>query len=369
MSRHLESADAAQEVVLAYHRAIDTGRASEGIDFFTDDAVLQAKGMNLVGREAIAGFLNERQSQTERHTVHVVANVSIVRAQPDEVELAALVLLHVQQDDGRYDLERVLDTTHVVTRTSAGWRVHRRLSRPLHAPRSDAAGTRSLNAEQKAEGNHDVTTTETAITPSPLDSPVALQMGELVLKSGRFEAMHAWYTHMLGHGPFFERTPDADSPPRPAGVPERAVDVRLAFFLVHENEHPHHQVIGLFGMDSLIGAEASGPGLHHFQFGTGSLESLFVQYERMKAFGVHPHRTANHGQATSFYFRDPDGNVIEFTTSNFPTMEEELAFMASPAFAANPSGLELNAEEFATRYHAGEPRESLLSLEPQAGGA
>lgn len=214
-----------------------------------------------------------------------------------------------------------------------------------------------------------MTTTETAITPSPLDSPVALQMGELVLKTGRFKAMHAWYTHMLGHGPFFERTPDPDSPRRPAGMPERAVDVRLAFFLVHENEHPHHQVIGLFGMDSLVDAEASGPGLHHFQFGTESLDSLFAQYERMKAFGVHPHRTANHGQATSFYFRDPDGNVIEFTTSNFPTMAEELAFMASPAFAANPSGLELNPEEFAARYHAGEPRESLLSLESQAGGA
>lgn len=139
MSHHLESADAAQEVVLAYHRAIDTGRASEGIVFFTDDAVFQAKGMHLVGRKAIAGFLNERQSQTERHTVHIVANVSVVRAQPDEVELAALVLLHVRQDDGRYDLERVLDTTHVVTRTAAGWRVHRRLSQPLHAPRADAA--------------------------------------------------------------------------------------------------------------------------------------------------------------------------------------------------------------------------------------
>jgi len=214
-----------------------------------------------------------------------------------------------------------------------------------------------------------VTSSETAVPISAADKAVALQMGELVLKTGRFEAMHAWYSHMLGHGSFFERTPDADAPPRPAGMPERAVDVRLAFFLVHENGHPHHQVIGLFGMESLTGTEAGGPGLHHFQFGTDSLDDLFAQYERMKTFGAHPHRTANHGQATSFYYRDPDGNIIEFTTSNFPTLEKELAFMSSPAFAANPSGLELDAEEFAARFHAGEPQESLLSLAPQGGRA
>lgn len=214
-----------------------------------------------------------------------------------------------------------------------------------------------------------MTTATTVATASTTTKAVALQMGELVLKTGRFEEMRAWYTHMLGHGPFFERTPDPDAPPRPAGMPERAVDVRLAFFLVHENDHPHHQVIGLFGMESLKGADSAGSGLHHFQFGTDSLDDLFAQYEHMKNGAAIPHRTANHGQATSLYFRDPDGNIIEFTTSNFPTLEEEVAFMSSPAFAANPSGMELDAEEFAARYRAGESRESLLHLEPRGSQA
>lgn len=126
-------ARAAEDVVLAYHRAIDTGRATDGLDLFTEDAVFQAKGRELVGREAIGGFLADRESQTDRHTVHVVANVSVVREGSDEIELNALVLLHVRHADGRYVLERVLDTTHVVTRSSSGWQVHRRFSRPLHA--------------------------------------------------------------------------------------------------------------------------------------------------------------------------------------------------------------------------------------------
>lgn len=200
-------------------------------------------------------------------------------------------------------------------------------------------------------------------------TPVALQMGELVLKTGRFEAMRKWYSGMLGHGPFFERTPDPDAPPRPAGMSERAVDVRLAFFQVHEGPHPHNQVLGLFGIGSLAAEQPAGPGLHHFQFGCDSLDDLFAQYEHMKSFDAHPHRTANHGQAISFYFRDPDGNVIEFTTSNFPTLEEEVAFMKSDQFAANPSGLELDAEQFAARYRSGESRESLQSLTPAGRSA
>jgi catechol 2,3-dioxygenase-like lactoylglutathione lyase family enzyme len=191
-------------------------------------------------------------------------------------------------------------------------------------------------------------------------------MGELVLKTGRFEQMRDWYRHLLGRGPFFERTPDPGAPARPAGMPERAVDVRLAFFSVHDNGHPHRQVLALFGIDTLSGTVPAGPGLHHFQFATGSIPELITQYEHMLTIRAVPHRTANHGQATSFYFRDPDGNVIEFTCSNFATLEEEAAFLASPRFAANPSGLELDAAEFASRFHAGEPLASLLSLEPKA---
>ena len=212
-----------------------------------------------------------------------------------------------------------------------------------------------------------MTTTESVEDTEAATTAVPLQMAELVLKTGRFEEMHAWYAHLLGHGPFFERSPDPGAPPRPVGVPERAVDVRLAFFQVHDNGHPHSQVLGVFGVDSLIGEAPAGPWLHHFQFGVDSLEALIGQYEHMGAFGALPHRTANHGQATSFYFRDPDGNVIEFSCSNFPTLEEELAFMSSPAFAANPSGLELDATEFAARFHSGEPRDRLLSLEPADG--
>ena len=145
------------------------------------------------------------------------------------------------------------------------------------------------------------------------------------------------------------------------GCRSRAVDVRLGFFRITDS-----QVLGLFGIDSLAGADAAGPGLHHFQFGVAALGELVDQHEHMASIGIRPHRAANHGQATSFYFRDPDGNIVEFSCSNFDTMEEEIAFMSGPVFAANPSGLELNADRFVSRFRAGDPLDELLRLDNQA---
>ena len=190
---------------------------------------------------------------------------------------------------------------------------------------------------------------------------VALQLTELVLKTARFDEMAAFYTHLLGHGPFYQRTPDPDAPPRPAGMPERAVDVRLGFFRIHDDLPS--QVLGLFGIDGLAGLDPAGPGLHHFQFGVTSLGELVAQYEHMTAIDVHPHRAANHGQATSFYFRDPDRNIVEFSCPNFATNREEEEFMAGPVFAANPSGLELDASRFVARFRAGDSNAELLRLD------
>jgi catechol 2,3-dioxygenase-like lactoylglutathione lyase family enzyme len=204
-----------------------------------------------------------------------------------------------------------------------------------------------------------MTTTQSAATTET--QAIGLQLSELVLKTARYDEMSAFYTHVLGHGPFFERTPDPGAPPRPAGMPERAVDVRLGFFRIYDA--PHSQVLGLFGVDSLTEPQASGPGLHHFQFGVVSLGDLIAQHEHMTSIGARPHRAANHGQATSYYYRDPDGNIVEFSCPNFATTEEEEAFMSGPVFAANPSGLELDPDRFAARYRAGDPPAKLLRLD------
>lgn len=191
--------------------------------------------------------------------------------------------------------------------------------------------------------------------------PVALQMYELVLRTGRFEEQRDWYRMLLSKDPFIEREPDAER--KPVDGQERAADVRLAFFKVHDAEHPYGQLLAIFGIDGLPTEPANGPGMHHFQFRLPTIEATIRQYERLAANDVVPHRTANHGPGTSFYYRDPDMNVIELSFANFATAEEEAALIASPEFRANPSGREWDAAEFVKLYRAGEPLERLLSLE------
>ena len=72
------------------------------------------------------------------------------------------------------------------------------------------------------------------------------------------------------------------------------------------------------------------------QLMTSGLDELCAKFEALREHGMRPHRSADHGVMTSFYYRDPDGNNVEITAQNHPTLEAMVAFMASPEFKANP---------------------------------
>lgn len=197
--------------------------------------------------------------------------------------------------------------------------------------------------------------------PSTPPPPVSMQMIELVLQTGAFERLKEWYTILLDRGPMFEREPDPEAAPVDGQL--RAADVRLAFFSVHDPGFPYAQVLAIFGIDATPGSVQPSPGMHHFQFRLESLEALVCQYERLAGKGIVPHRVANHGPGTSFYYRDPDGTIIEQSCANCATPEEQLALVTSAAFRGNPSGREWDHADFVARYRAGEPLLSLLALD------
>ena len=194
--------------------------------------------------------------------------------------------------------------------------------------------------------------TETAAAPRQPCSP--LKISETILKTGRLPDMKRWYTTVLGVEPFFEHAPPPGTTPLDLGGQTRASDLRMCFFRL-SLDHPYVQTIGLFeepgtALDPARGA----PGLHHMQLMTADLNLLCDTFERLRAHGLSPHRSADHGPMTSFYYRDPDGNNVEITAQNQPTLEAMLAFMTSDAFRANPSGREIaDPEAFvATRRSA-----------------
>lgn len=161
------------------------------------------------------------------------------------------------------------------------------------------------------------------------------KFAHVVLKTNKYEAMVAWWCDFLGahvrHGNDF------------------------ISFLSYDDEH--HR-IAIARMPHLSERAADTVGVEHFAFTYASLDDLFGQYERMKAAGIAPYWTINHGMTLSAYYRDPDGNQVE-TQVDSMTMEEADEFMNGPLFAANPIGINVDFDALIARRRAGEADASI----------
>lgn len=187
-----------------------------------------------------------------------------------------------------------------------------------------------------------------------------MRISEVVLKTGRYDELRTWYQMLLGIAPFYEFVPGAVRERKP-GDNDRAADFRLSFFRLH-TEHPYVQVVALFDIPGTRAEPTGDPGLHHMQLRCPDLPQLFERYERLKSVGVMPHRTANHGPGTSFYYRDPDGNVVELSANNFATLQAYQAYFTSASYRRNPSGIEIDADEYIGRYRGGVTVEELVKI-------
>jgi catechol-2,3-dioxygenase len=162
-----------------------------------------------------------------------------------------------------------------------------------------------------------------------------IKFAHVVLKTNKYDEMVAWWRGFLGaqvrHGDDF------------------------ISFLSYDDEH--HR-IAIVRMPHLSERAADTVGVEHFAFTYASLDHLFGQYERMKAAGIAPYWTINHGMTLSAYYRDPDGNQVE-TQVDSMTMEEADEFMSGPLFAANPIGINVDFDALIARRRAGEADASI----------
>ena len=193
-----------------------------------------------------------------------------------------------------------------------------------------------------------VTASEAALQPCS-----RFQISETILKTGRIEEMKAWYETVLGVPPYFEHSPPPGTAPQDLGGQTRASDLHMCFYRLSLN-FPFTQTIGIFEEPGTADSVVRGaPGLHHMQLTTSGLDELCRTFEFLRDQGLHPHRAADHGPMTSFYYRDPDGNNVELTAQNFASLEIMVAFMNSAEFRDNPSGVELVPDEFVAKWRKG----------------
>lgn len=119
-------------VLIRFLAAIDDGRATDGLNLFTEDASLTARGERLQGREAIGRFLAQGEAETERQTAHVIANETAEPADDEHLALRATLILYVRQPSGDYVVERILKTVQTFRRTNSDWQIHDRQVWPVH---------------------------------------------------------------------------------------------------------------------------------------------------------------------------------------------------------------------------------------------
>ncbi len=95
-------------------------------------------------------------------------------------------------------------------------------------------------------------------------------------------------------------------------------------------------------------------GIHHSAFEYPSMGDLFDTYSRLKALGIEPHASLDHGMTMSFYYEDPDGNSVELQSDNFESWQESSEWMrTSPQFVADPIGMPVDPEQMIAAHKDG----------------
>jgi catechol 2,3-dioxygenase-like lactoylglutathione lyase family enzyme len=120
-------------------------------------------------------------------------------------------------------------------------------------------------------------------------------------------------------------------------------------FLTYDAEHHRIGIVQIPGVTEETG---TGPGLEHISFAYRHLGELLANYQRLKALGIEPYWTINHGPTISMYYRDPDRNRIELQYDIFSTAEDANGFIAEN-YAENFMGIIFDPEEMIQRYEAG----------------
>lgn len=169
------------------------------------------------------------------------------------------------------------------------------------------------------------------------------KFAHVVYQTRRFEEMIEWYRKV------FEAEVVYQNP-------------ALAF-MTYDDEH-HRFAFANLDAFKPAGADVGTRGeigVNHVAYTYSNLGDLLETYVRLKESGITSYWNIHHGITLSMYYRDPDGNRMEFQVDALP-VDEANEYMLSDAFAANPIGVEIDPEALLARYRSGEPADQLIAM-------
>ena len=170
------------------------------------------------------------------------------------------------------------------------------------------------------------------------------KLAHVVYMTRRYDEMLAWYQAV------FEAKVQYQNP---------------AFaFLTYDDEHHRFALVNMLALnpDAVDTDERSKLGVNHVGYTFANAGELLENYDRLKRVGIAPYWSVHHGVTLSMYYRDPDGNRMEFQVDCCANADEAHAFMHSDAFAANPVGVDYEADALLARYRNGASEASLLTM-------
>lgn len=130
------------------------------------------------------------------------------------------------------------------------------------------------------------------------------------------------------------------------------------------DDHDHRVV--LIKRPGLQPKIANSVGVSHIAFCYESLGELIFIYKKLKGIGhPPPHWTVNHGNSTSFYYKDPDGNEVETMMDNFApidTREYKNIYQFTEEFGEMKEG-NFDPDKMVALYESGVPDTTLLDRE------
>lgn len=171
---------------------------------------------------------------------------------------------------------------------------------------------------------------------------VPFKMAHMVYRCRRREETVAWYLQLFqAHVVFSDN---------------------VLTFITYDDEH--HR-LAFFNMPDIPPKGEDTAGVHHVAYSFRTIGELLKTYVRLKAAGILPYWCINHGPTTSFYFRDPEGNDIEFQVDN---NDDAGAYFHSEDFAQNPIGVEFDADELVLMWQGGATDAELCKVGTAATG-
>lgn len=102
-------------------------------------------------------------------------------------------------------------------------------------------------------------------------------------------------------------------------------------------------------------------GVNHVAYTYANAADLLTTYARLKSSGIEPYWPVHHGTTLSLYYKDPDGNRMEFQV-DCGTTKDAIAYMSSEGFAANPVGVQFDPEALLARLEDGASNDELLEM-------